>query len=674
MTQTTSTTAPAPSAATDSRAAEIRTEQILTAARGTPVVLHAGIAAALLLAYGVAWRADQDERRVLGTIWFVLVAITLLIGAGIARKLARTPAASIVKVHRLGRWLSITSGISGLLWGSMPWWALERSSMEEETFVLAGIAMVMMGGSGSLAAYRPMVRAFALCLTAVFVGGVLGLHGEFYVLYAIAYGLLCFVTLKSSRNQEQALREQIKLRLEREEHTQAANAARANSEAARIKSDEARQASALALARLALERAAAESAKDASDKARDAAERAREKSEHARQEAELAQAKAENAQREAEAASRAKTQFIAAASHDMRGCLHAIGVYIDLLQKHNHDPQLAEYIKLGGLSKAALIGMLNSMLDMSKIESGTMRPALMRVAIKTIFDELEAEFVPTVTGRLKFNLVPARAVVYTDPLLLKRILGNLMSNALRYTERGRVLVHCDIRGERLRIRVSDSGIGIAEQEIEKIFEPFYQVTSDVAGTKGLGIGLTIVRDLCALLGYRLKVRSIPGRGSVFAVDVPIASAHHVAVSAPAPTTMDRVEGAKIMVIDNDPKDLGATAHLLRDLQCKPICVSSSSEAIAKLRKDRPLDLVLADYDLTGETGLEAIDRISTKLSEFYGPGYSLPVLIISGHISPSILRAVNDRGFPIVHKGVPSDELHRSLNQALGLSRNLPTS
>jgi hypothetical protein len=225
---------PAPKEKNDQRTEAIRAEQILTVARGAPVVLCSGIAAAILLALAVTWH-NRDDRVILGTpVWLAVIITGLLIGIAFARKITKTEGISLATVLRVGRWVSVNGGVCGVIWGSIAWWGLPSLAPEQESFVLAGVAMIMVGGSSAHAAYRPTVRAFTYCLTLTVVAGVIVWSRDAYhLLYAAAFVLLSFVTLKSARNQEDALHGQIVYRLERDQLVQTSEAALAQAKVER---------------------------------------------------------------------------------------------------------------------------------------------------------------------------------------------------------------------------------------------------------------------------------------------------------------------------------------------------------------------------------------------------------------------------------------------------------
>ena len=236
-------------------------------------------------------------------------------------------------------------------------------------------------------------------------------------------------------------------------------------------------------------------------------------------------AAAEQARRAAEAASRAKTQFFAAASHDLRQPLHAMGLFAEALRQRSRDPEVAHLVNSINESVDALEGLFGELLDITRIDTGGVEVNPGPVPLRELFARLRLHFEPTAFEKgLMLSFRGAQHVAHADPVLLERVLRNLVSNAIRYTDDGGVLVSCRPWQGRLRVQVWDSGIGIAETVLPRIFDEFYQVSStrplEPHQRKGLGLGLAIVKRLAALMQAPLDVRSRPGRGTVFSLEVP----------------------------------------------------------------------------------------------------------------------------------------------------------
>ncbi len=286
---------------------------------------------------------------------------------------------------------------------------------------------------------------------------------------------------------------------------------------------------------------------------------------------------------EAERASIAKTRFLAAASHDLRQPLHALGLFVSELSRQTLDTRSRKLVERITASAETMDGLLGSLLDISRLDSDALTPVRapfdLRMRIERLVDGQSA--VAAERGiELRLHCPPCRA--HTDPLLLDRILANLLSNAIRHTPRGRVLVACRRRGRKLRVEVRDSGPGIAPESQELIFHEFVQLDNpERSQDKGLGLGLAIVRRLSKLLELPLELRSRPGRGSVFAVEVPAAGAEHGA-KARVPGSL---EGVRVLLADADPTAFAATARLLADWGCEVAAAPDAQPDTAPAQAD-----------------------------------------------------------------------------------------
>jgi len=381
---------------------------------------------------------------------------------------------------------------------------------------------------------------------------------------------------------------------------------------------------------------------------------------------------AEGAQRLAEDAERAKTRFLAAASHDLRQPLHALNLFVAQLRTET-DP--AERIRVTGQIDAAVTamnGLFDALLDISKLDAGALAPELTTFPVAHLLKHIETTSAPEAREKgLRLRFVPCDAWVRSDFILLQRILLNLVSNAIRYTAGGGVVVGCRRRGQRLRIEVWDSGIGIAENQRQNIFREFYQVADPQRNRRrgpGLGLGLAIVDRLCRLLDHRLELVSTPGRGSRFAVSLPSVAAPQEAIEhskAPA----DPVSGKLIVVIDDDALALDAMRGLLRSWGCLVVTAGSEGSALASLAGDdqRP-DLIISDYGLAdGHTGVEAIQRLRSALRA------PIPAFLVTGDIAPERLREASANGFHLLHKPVGPMALRAMLNQSLRRAATNPS-
>ena len=383
---------------------------------------------------------------------------------------------------------------------------------------------------------------------------------------------------------------------------------------------------------------------------------------------------AENERARADSASRAKTAFLAAASHDLRQPMHALVQYCAQLKRENRDLRLDETIKRIDWSLNAMQDLLDSILDLSKIMMGGVQPVITTVRASSLLEQLDAQLRPMATSKgLHFVIGKGDALIRTDDVLLERILRNLTLNAIRYTQTGRVLVRCRLREETADLQVWDTGIGIPREELSKIYDPFYQVGNEARDRrKGLGVGLAIVRQLCGILGHDIRVRSVVGKGTVFVVRVPLSRESVSEATASRSEEMsqrDYVRGAFVILIDDDKMSREASEHTLREFGCRVLCASSGIDAVAKLQNQEfAPNIIIADYRMEGETGLEAIKMVADNLSALFGEQFSIPALVVSGDTSPEELRRVTESGYPMLHKPVAvaamRDEMNRQLERS----------
>jgi PAS domain S-box-containing protein len=371
----------------------------------------------------------------------------------------------------------------------------------------------------------------------------------------------------------------------------------------------------------------------------------------------------------AEEASVAKTRFLAAASHDLRQPMQALAMFVGVLSTRNRDPEQAVLINRVHDSVVALEGLLNGLLDVSKLEAGLVIPHVGDFPIVGLMKRLHAEFEPVCEAAgLRLGMVPTRVAVHSDAALLERILRNLLNNAVRYTKRGRILFGCRRHGKSLRIEVWDTGIGIPAAELRNIFREFHQVGNQGRDRRqGLGLGLAIVERLANLLGHRVEVHSEEGKGSMFAVELPLAV---VPIAQDRPRQLQlglATTGAAILIVEDEPDVRESLRLLLESWGHFVVAASSGEDAIRRLPAlGRRPDLVLADYRLqNGETGGQAIARIEEHL------GISLPAIIVTGDTAPERLRQAQALGHGLLHKPVQAASLRAAIDGELARALRL---
>lgn len=366
---------------------------------------------------------------------------------------------------------------------------------------------------------------------------------------------------------------------------------------------------------------------------------------------------------EAERANFDKTRFLAAASHDLRQPMHAMGLFMGELSNRIDTPEQRKIVEKVEESVEAMSGLLDSLLDISKLDAGVIVPQEQEFAIDVLLHRLAQDFSSIALKRsITFRVHSIEATVVSDPILLERILINLISNAIRYVAQdGIVMVACRKSGENIRIEVRDNGPGIPAEEQKNIFKEFVQLTNKARDrSKGLGLGLAIVNRLSKLLGHSVTLRSAPQRGSTFAIEVPrvpnvhelLAEGSTIKVASNALT--NEYAGLNVLVVDDDELVRNSTSGLLASWGCKIKMAGSLSE-VRKLATDACFDMVVCDYRLPDGNGLELANCIDTHCE--IKPAF----ILISGDTSPEVLQEVVAKGHHLLHKPVRPAKLRSML-------------
>ena len=368
----------------------------------------------------------------------------------------------------------------------------------------------------------------------------------------------------------------------------------------------------------------------------------------------------------AEAASRAKSRFLAAASHDLRQPLHALSLFSGALMLRAPDGVVGEIGRNINTAALSLSALVDSLLDISKLDAGTITPHIERIALRRVLERIEADYGSVADGKqLDFRMRAIDADIDTDPVLLERILRNLVDNAVKYTARGSVLVAAEEDGKAIRLLVRDTGRGIAAEEREHIFEEFYQIGNPERDrSQGLGLGLAIVRRLARLLGTQVEVSSEPGRGSTFSFRLPRAG--RSAIDAPA-TAVRRghpeqaLAGIDVLVVDDEPAVRVGMRTLLEAWGCRVTVAGGRSEAEQLLDEhELRFDVLIADFRLRQhENGIDTVQRLRERI------GREVPALLITGDTAPERLREAQESGLPLLHKPVAPDKLREAMAQAM---------
>ncbi|MCX8995922.1 response regulator [Rhizobiaceae bacterium BDR2-2] len=384
----------------------------------------------------------------------------------------------------------------------------------------------------------------------------------------------------------------------------------------------------------------------------------------------------EAARKEAQQANIAKSRFLAAASHDLRQPLQALnlmhGALARKIRDDRKDEALAFMTRLDGTA-AAMSGMLNTLLDINQLEAGTVHPQLTSFRIDELLERLRDEFTYHAQAQaLLLRVVACRVSVYSDPHLLEQMIRNLMANALKYTRRGKVLLGCRRHGAMLRIEIWDTGVGIAEADLQSIFDEYHQVGNAARErSRGLGLGLSIVQRLASLLDHPVRVRSQPDKGSVFSIDVPLPPGggpepdkdSHAVSGRPDDDPVPR----SIFVIEDD----GELRELLEAVLTEEGYVTKSApDGLAALdalaRGAFQPELILADYNLpNGMSGLAAATTMRERLHR------PVPIVILTGDISTDTLQRIASQDCVQLNKPVKTADLVQTVRRLLRASRPL---
>ncbi|MCP4564241.1 MAG: hybrid sensor histidine kinase/response regulator [Bosea sp.] len=498
---------------------------------------------------------------------------------------------------------TLLSILSSLLWGAIGWIGF----VPEQPHLIAFVCIVLTGMSGgavpSLSAYPPAYAGLLVAMQLPFVLRCLQQEEAIYSVYLVFAACLLGVYLYYSLVTYRALRETVSLRFEN-----------------------------LALV--------------------EGLERERDR---------------------ATAADRAKTRFLAAASHDLRQPIHAVALFTASLATlaRRGDVTAAAAKGIAGKLEAALAsldGLLHGLVDVSRLDAGLVPISRRPVHLRRMLSDLGEEYALQVRERgVALSLVASDAWIESDPVLLKRILDNFLSNALRYAPAGRILIGCRRRGDALEIQVVDTGPGIPAGEHQAVFEEFTQLDNPQRDREqGLGLGLAIVRRLGDLLGHKVGLNSALGRGSIFWVRVPVTSAVTSGLepgrSAEPPPTL------RIMVLDDDAQALDGLSTLLATWGYEVFAGRDVEDLCSRhaAAGGPPVHLAIADYRLGGGIiGSEAIVRLSGYL------GHSIPALIVTGDTSPERLRELTATGRIVLHKPVAPECLRAAIHQAVGTGESV---
>ena len=547
----------------------------------------------VLVSILMLWTLFNDSNASNLRIWCAAVILSHLNCYRYARRYLSSSVPH-VQARRIVWMLMFMLCVDGALWGSLTWITLGTSTLAGSILVVSSIAAMAGGAASSLSPVLPVYVAYVIPELAVMASKIWSLGDPAFHALGVAGVLYVFALLGQARNSSRAARSAIELRFE---NTVLVNELRAETAIA----------------------------------------------EHAKQEAEQANA--------------AKSKFLAAASHDLRQPIHALGLFLGVLALSELCTEQREILANAKAASKASSEMLNTLLDFSRIEAGVIDPQVKAFRLQPLLNKIEREFESQADSKgIAYRSRESDVVVQSDPMLVELILRNLVSNAIRYTLRGGLLVSCREQKGHAVLEVWDTGIGIAPEYQQSIFREFHQLGNPERDQrKGLGLGLAIVDGLARTLGHQLTLVSIPERGSVFRIFLPIASDTLPIVNIPAILRSTQLLKANVLVIDDDENVRIGMRHLLRGWGCECETAEFIEDALALASAHAP-DLVISDYRLREQrTGLEAIDAVRELL------GSTLPALLITGDTAPDRLREAQSSGIPVLHKPVTPSLLYQSI-------------
>jgi two-component system, sensor histidine kinase len=589
-------------AAAEDRAREIRYEQVVSVYREYPSGVLPSLLGGTLLVI-IMW---QQLPHSLLLLWLALqYSVTLVRGYFYFRFMRAIPDIDHIDPWRKG--FILGSLAVGGVWGSIAFFMYTPDSLIYQWITLTSLFAVCAGGVSVMGYYLPAFYAFAIPLVSPIIIRQAAIEGTIHLVVAAICAIFLVSFLGFARRHNRLITESFRMRFEK------------NDLIAELKQQSL------------------------------AAEAASKEAEHAKQEA-------ERAKEEAELANRAKSQFLATASHDLRQPLQAIALFSEALRERIYYPEVRSIVDNINASVEALQTLFNELLDISRLEAGVVEAMPIHFRANQLLDKMRTDYTPSAREKdLRLRVVPSELVLFTDPLLLERVVRNFVSNAVRYTdEGGAVIVGCRRqRDGRIRIEVRDNGVGIAEQEQHKIFEEFYQVENPERDRrKGFGLG-------------KIGLKSAPSKGPTFSIAVP----RGVAASPKAAVTnikkqVKNLRGAFIVVLDDDHTVREAMQMLLSDWGCTVIAEAAVEEAASKIRDaGRFPTLIIADYRLRGgANGIDAIDQLRTLTKQ------SIPAVLVTGDTGAERLREVRESGITLLHKPVVVTQLSDTLSRLIGQS------
>ena len=361
--------------------------------------------------------------------------------------------------------------------------------------------------------------------------------------------------------------------------------------------------------------------------------------------------------KDAEKANAVKLRFLSAASHDLRQPLQAISMYISALSRDCENIKSKEIINKVNLTLQNITSILDVLLDISKLESGSIKPQITNFVLQELFEKIHTNLSPFAEAKaLDFNVNQANIDINTDFVLLQRVVENLVSNAIRYTDKGCIELTYENNSDNVQIKVKDTGIGIQEENIDNIFEDYFQIDNPAREhKKGLGLGLSIAKQISELLGHNIDVISIPNKGSTFIVSIPHAGKVKIKQNEANENQKHDKCNAIVLLIDDDEMVLDSISMLLELEGFQVLTAMNSEGALDVLTNKKLPDIVITDYRLPGKNGKEVVQEIREKMN------INFPAIILTGDTTIEETNDVKLDNYKVLKKPTDTDKLINSV-------------
>lgn len=571
----------------------VRLEQARNLHDGVPLVLWGNFGGALC-AFLIVF-SDLEHLRPILWSWLVIFATYMAWTFRLRHRYSWTSLDDTQQMRQWFHWNVITSVALGLLWGAVSVVVISSGVPAFQFAMLAGMAVLTVGGMFSLGAHFPSFRAFFLTVMLLVIGALVAQGTRLHAGMGAATVLFLFFMLWAGKRFNRSYLDSLRLRF-------------ANLDLVR---------------ELTRQKEAAESA------------------------------------------NLAKSRFLAAASHDLRQPMHALNLYHGAMENIALSSEAQLLLTYARQCAHAMDDMFSVLLDMSRLDAGAVTPNLKTFPVNQLLERIRVEFGPPAQEKgLDLRVVPSRQFIRTDPALAERIVRNLVSNAVRYTQQGTILVGCRRRGPQLRLAVFDTGPGIPGEMQQSVFEEYFQLSNPERDrTKGLGLGLAIVNRVSNLLAAPVTLRSEPGRGSMFAVDFVREEVLVPPQIETAPPSVDHgsLTDRLVVVIDDEAAIRTAIGTLLTQWGCKVVAAATGDDAVEQLAAySSPADVIVCDYRLRGtENGLDAIEKVRMEFCA------DVPALLVTGDTAPDRILEIREGGLPVLHKPLQPDELRAAMLQVI---------